>query len=75
MGDCYHSLNDLQKSDQSYEKALGYNPDNAYTLNNYAYYLSVRGISLDKAAEMSKHSNDLQPNTASFERYLRLDII
>jgi tetratricopeptide (TPR) repeat protein len=67
MGDCYHSLNDLQKSDQAYEKALGYNPDNAYTLNNYAYYLSVRGISLDKAAQMSKHSNDLQPNTASFE--------
>ena len=67
MGDCYHSLNDIQKSDQAYEKALGYNPDNAYTLNNYAYYLSLRGISLDRAAEMSKHSNDLQPNTASFE--------
>ncbi|HTD98589.1 MAG TPA: tetratricopeptide repeat protein [Mucilaginibacter sp.] len=67
LGDCYHSLNDLQKSDEAYEKALTYNPDNAYTLNNYAYYLSVRGISLDKAAEMSKHSNELQPNTASFE--------
>ena len=67
LGDCYHSLNDLQKSDQAYEKALTYNPDNAYTLNNYAYYLSVRGISLDKAAEMSKHSNELQPDMASFE--------
>ena len=67
LGDCYHSLNDLQKSDQAYEKALTYNPDNAYTLNNYAYYLSVRGNSLDKAAEMSKHSNELQPNMASFE--------
>ncbi|MDB5023157.1 MAG: tetratricopeptide repeat protein [Mucilaginibacter sp.] len=67
MGDCYHSLNDLASSDESYEKALGYNPDNAYTLNNYAYYLSVRGLSLDKAADMSRHSNELQPNTASFE--------
>jgi tetratricopeptide (TPR) repeat protein len=67
MGDCYHSLNDFQKSDASYEKALSYGPDNAYTLNNYAYYLSVRGISLEKAAEMSKRSNELQPNTASFE--------
>jgi tetratricopeptide (TPR) repeat protein len=67
LGDCYHSLNDNQKSDEAYEKALTYNPDNAYTLNNYAYYLSVRGASLDKAAEMSKHSNELQPNTASFE--------
>jgi tetratricopeptide (TPR) repeat protein len=67
LGDCYHSLNDLQKSDQAYEKALTYNPDNAYTLNNYAYYLSVRGVSLDRAAEMSKHSNELQPDMASFE--------
>ena len=67
LGDCYHSLNDLPKSDQAYEKALTYNPDNSYTLNNYAYYLSVRGIQLEKAAEMSKHSNELQPNMASFE--------
>jgi tetratricopeptide (TPR) repeat protein len=67
LGDCYHSTGDNQKSDDAYEKSLTYNPDNAYTLNNFAYYLSVRGTSLDKAAEMSKHSNELQPNTASFE--------
>lgn len=67
LGDCYHSLDDNQQSDASYEKALSYNSDNAYTLNNYAYYLSVRGISLEKAAAMSKHSNEIQPNTASFE--------
>jgi tetratricopeptide (TPR) repeat protein len=67
LGDCYHSTAEFQKSDQAYEKSLTYNPDNAYTLNNYAYYLSVRGVLLDKAAEMSRHANDLQPNTASFE--------
>ena len=67
LGDCYHSLNDLTKSDQAYDKALSYNPDNSYTLNNYAYYLSIRGIQLEKAAEMSKHSNELQPDMASFE--------
>jgi tetratricopeptide (TPR) repeat protein len=67
LGDCYHSIGDEQKSDDSYNKALSYNPDNAYTLNNYAYYLSVRGASLDKAEAMSKRSNELQPNTASFE--------
>ncbi|HTI59670.1 tetratricopeptide repeat protein [Mucilaginibacter sp.] len=67
LGDCYHSTGDEQKSDDSYNKALSYNPDNAYTLNNYAYYLSVRGASLDKAEAMSKRSNELQPNTASFE--------
>jgi tetratricopeptide (TPR) repeat protein len=67
LGDCYHELKDNAKSDAAYEKALTYNPDNAYTLNNYAYYLSIRGEQLEKAAQMSKHSIDLQPNTASFE--------
>jgi tetratricopeptide (TPR) repeat protein len=67
LGDCYHAIKDNKNSDDAYDKALGYNPDNAFTLNNYAYYLSVRGEALDKAASMSKHSNDLQPNNASFE--------
>ncbi len=67
LGDCYHSLKDNKSSDEAYDKALSYNPDNAYTLNNYAYYLSLRSEQLDKAAQMSARSNELQPNTASFE--------
>jgi tetratricopeptide (TPR) repeat protein len=67
MGDCYHSISDNKSSDEAYEKALSYNPDNAFTLNNYAYYLSLRNEKLDKAEAMSKHSTELQPNTASFE--------
>ncbi|WP_259068457.1 tetratricopeptide repeat protein [Mucilaginibacter sp. X4EP1] len=67
LGDCYHDLKDNKNSDDAYEKALSYNPDNVFTLNNYAYYLSVRGEKLDRAAAMSKHSNDLQPGNASFE--------
>ncbi len=67
LGDCYHEIKDNGKSDAAYDKALTYNPDNSYTLNNYAYYLSIRGEQLEKAAQMSKHSIDLQPNTASFE--------
>jgi tetratricopeptide (TPR) repeat protein len=67
LGDCYHEIKNEKQSDESYDKSLSYNPDNAYTLNNYAYYLSVRGVQLDKAEQMSKHSNELQPATASFE--------
>jgi len=67
LGDCYHEQKNDKQSDESYDKSLSYNPDNAYTLNNYAYYLSVRGAQLDKAEQMSKHSNELQPATASFE--------
>jgi tetratricopeptide (TPR) repeat protein len=67
LGDVYHEQKDNAKSDEAYDRSLTYNPDNAYTLNNYAYYLSVRGERLDKAAAMSKHANELQPNTPSFE--------
>jgi tetratricopeptide (TPR) repeat protein len=67
LGDCYHDLKNNKSSDEAYDKALAVNPDNAYTLNNYAYYLSLRNEALDKAAQMSARSNQLQLNTASFE--------
>jgi len=67
LGDTYHDQEDNKSSDDAYDRSLSYNPDNAFALNNYAYYLSVRGEQLDKAATMSAHSNELQPNTASFE--------
>jgi len=67
LGDCYHDMNENKSSDDAYDKSLTYNADNAYTLNNYAYYLSVRGEQLEKAAKMSRRSNELQPNNASFE--------
>ncbi|HEY0245115.1 MAG TPA: tetratricopeptide repeat protein, partial [Mucilaginibacter sp.] len=67
LGDDYHELKNVKGSDEAYDKALSYNPDNVYTLNNYAYYLAVRGEQLDKAAQMARRANDLQAHTASFE--------
>ena len=48
------------------EKALKILPDDATTLNNYAYYLSLRKNKLDKAEKMSKKSLQLQPDSKSF---------
>ncbi len=67
MGDSYHQLKDDAQADAAYDQSLTNNADNAYTLNNYAYYLSLRGEKLDKAAQMSRRSNELQPDNASFE--------
>ncbi len=67
LGDSYNALKNYKESDQSYEKALELNPDNSYVLNNYAYYLSLRGENLDKAEKMSKRSVQLDPNNASSE--------
>src|SRR4051794_31008744 len=43
LGDAYNELKQYSKSDENYDKALGINPKDANILNNYAYYLSVRG--------------------------------
>jgi tetratricopeptide (TPR) repeat protein len=66
QGDAYHSLNKHTESDEAYDKALKLDPDNAYVLNNYSYYLSLRKANLEKAKQMSAYSNKLEPNNSSF---------
>jgi tetratricopeptide (TPR) repeat protein len=66
MGDAYNDMNKNNASDSSYEKALKLDPENAYVLNNYSYYLSERKVNLEKAKEMSAYSNKLEPDNNSF---------
>ena len=67
LGDAYHEQKDHVKSDESYDMALKYDPKNVIVLNNYAYYLSLRKINLDRAEAMSKKANDLSPDVPSFQ--------
>jgi tetratricopeptide (TPR) repeat protein len=53
LGDSYHGSGNDKASDKYYDKALLINPNNELILNNYSYYLSLRGQNLDKANEMS----------------------
>ena len=66
LGDSYHAVGQHQQSDSSYERALTLRPDDAVVLNNYSYYLSMRGEQLEKAEQMSRHSLDLQPESATY---------
>lgn len=66
MGDTYHELNQLAASDSAYDQALSIEPNQAYVLNNYSYYLSLRNERLEKAEQMSKKSLDIDPKNASF---------
>ena len=50
----------------AYDKALRLDPENAYVLNNYSYYLSLRKQNLEKAKQMSAYANKLEPNNDSF---------
>ena len=67
MGDCWHSLKNTTESDQAYEKSLKAKDSNPFVLNNYAYYLSLRGKDLDKAEKMSKKAVELDTANPSFE--------
>ncbi len=67
LGDSYNSLKRYKESDQAYDQAIKANPDNASTLNNYAYYLSLRGEGLDKAEQMARKANELDKNNPSYE--------
>ena len=67
LGDTYHSLKDTSESDKAYEKSLSIKNDNAYVLNNYAYYLSLRNQDLSKAETMSKKAVTLDPKNSSFQ--------
>ncbi len=67
LGDVYYKLKNNKESDTAFDKALEQDNKNSYVLNNYSYYLSLRGDSLNKAEQMSLLSNTLEPNNASFQ--------
>ncbi|SHM25570.1 Tetratricopeptide repeat-containing protein [Chitinophaga jiangningensis] len=66
LGDAYHATGQNASSDSSYEKALLLRPKDATVLNNYSYYLSLRGENLSKAAEMSRRSLEIDPESPTF---------
>jgi len=66
LGDAYNSAKQYTESDSAYEAAMRLDPRNATLLNNYAYYLSVRGVRLDDAERMSKRSLELRQDEGTF---------
>jgi len=66
LGDAYHYLNKHKECDSAYENALKVDSNNSYALNNYAYFLSLRKLNLDKAESMSKKSLIIEPRNPSY---------
>lgn len=70
LGDTYNELGNYDASYNAYDNALSLNPSNAVVLNNYAYYLSLRGAKLDKAEKMAKKSVEMDPyNSNNLDTY------
>ncbi|PSL48847.1 tetratricopeptide repeat protein [Chitinophaga niastensis] len=66
LGDAYHATAQHQQSDSSYERALLLRPKDALIMNNYSYYLSLRGENLERAAELSKLSLEIEPESPTY---------
>jgi len=65
IGEVQQKLGNFTASSLSYDKALIINPKNSLVLNNYAYYLSLRGEQLEKAFDMAQKATELDPNNNS----------
>ena len=66
IGDIYHQKDMNKKAYAAYDSALVYKADNIGALNNYAYYLSVEKVQLDKAEEMSYRTVQAEPSNATY---------
>ena len=66
IGDMYHEMGDEKEAFKYYKLVLKMNPDYSPTLNNYAYYLSLKGKSLRKACTMSKKTIEKEPDNPTY---------
>ena len=67
LGDTYFKTGKADSAFYCYDKVLEADPENAYVLNNYSYYLSLRSKNLEKALSMAKKANELEPNNDSYQ--------
>ncbi len=61
LGDTYHELKENKAAYKAYDAVLRLNSENTIVLNNYAYYLALDGVQLEKAASLAKKAVDLDP--------------
>ena len=66
LGDLLHEAGRENESFAAYDSCLVYAPDDVSCLNNYAYFLSLKGEQLDKAERMSYRAVKLEPNSKTY---------
>ena len=66
LGDLYYEDGRHEQAYAAYDSALVYNPDNYLCMNNYAYFLSLRGERLDRAEELARKAVGSAPDDPTF---------
>ena len=66
MGDLLHQKGREREAFAAYDSCLQWKPDNIGCLNNYAYFLSLRGQRLDEAEQMSQKTVKAEPKNPTY---------
>ncbi len=66
IGDLYMENHQKQEAYMAYDTAIIYNENNMMVLNNYAYFLSLDGVELQKAERMSGKTVQADPRSPVF---------
>jgi Tfp pilus assembly protein PilF len=62
----YDGMEQFEKSDSLYERALRMDPESALILNNYGYSLADRGVQLERALSMALKAVEAEPDNSSY---------
>ncbi|CAN5213758.1 tetratricopeptide repeat protein [soil metagenome] len=66
LGDVRQDLDRWEDAKDAYEQALRLDPNNYNAMNNYAYFMSVRGEQLDYARELAEKAISFEPENAAY---------
>lgn len=66
LGNSLYNLGEKEKAFENFDKALKINPNDEQVLNNYAYFLSIEKLNLEKAKEMSAKVVSQFPDNGTF---------
>ncbi len=66
IAEAYNSMKKHALSDEMFEAVLALDPENTFALNNYSFYLALRGENLEKALKMSDKTLKINPQSPSY---------
>jgi tetratricopeptide (TPR) repeat protein len=64
--EAYYNLNQREEAFKAFEKVIEIEPDNFMAMNNYAYYLTIRGEKLERAELLSGRVIQANPDNATY---------
>jgi tetratricopeptide (TPR) repeat protein len=66
LGECHYRKGNFNQSDAFFEQLISLDSTAADVMNNYAYYLSLRGQKLEKALELAGKAMEMDPGNVSY---------